>query len=175
MSNKNLKNKYNFNITEQERDIRDFLTKYNPFKRFDYRIPLLEKYKTLELQIINKPLTFEDKLEMRKIQYDSLTSSEILKKKVILNYRLLKIFFDNFYSDDFNKTRQGVYLLFTVPFVVGGGFYILSPVHPIRGLAFNLSILVMIANLWINYLSEIDEVLMQDSEVAEEVYIVKFR
>jgi hypothetical protein len=169
MSNKNFKNKYNFNIDEQERAIYELIEKFKPIKRHEYRLTIIDNYNNLEINYVKKPITFKDKLETKKIQYDSLTTSQVLKKKVLLNFRLMKIFFYNFYSDEFNRTRKSIYLIFTLPFFVGGTFYILSPVHPVRGLAFNLSIFISLVNMGYNYITDIDDILINDYEMSEEV------
>jgi hypothetical protein len=134
---KEYNSKYNFNINELEQASHNNLVKkYSLRRKYNLAIKTLES----DSFYIIKNLKL-DKIEAEKVKVDSKTYHENLKSKIILNFRLFQIFFNNFYRDDFTNSRQGTYIIFTLPFITGGVYYLLSPRHPMRVLAFNVSII----------------------------------
>jgi hypothetical protein len=158
------KNKYNFNIKDLEINKEKILHENNPFKSYRYRVKVLENdsfyiIKTLKL----------NQIEKRKIEIDNKTHHDVLKMKIKLNFRMFKIFLDNFYKDEFTNSRRSVYFLFTFPFLVGLGYYIISPLHPARGIMFNVSLLSSMMLLAYYFQSDIESMILSDSPLGGEV------
>ncbi len=104
----------------------------------------------------------ESESDVKKIKIDNKTSHENLKRKILLNHKLVKIFIDNFYRDEFNNTRKASYCMFLIPFGVMALFSYVSPHHPFLGSAFGVGLggsLIAFAyffNKEITYLSHLD-------------------
>lgn len=111
-----------------------FFNKQN-LKNFDNFFPQkIENNYSIKVETLNPK-------DIKKIQEDAKSRDQKLKRKIYLNYELAKIFFQNFYSDEFSMSRKASYSLIAFPSITLLGFAILSPSHPILGLILNISII----------------------------------
>jgi hypothetical protein len=169
MNNQKFIKKYNFNIEENENKIQEILKNNKPFKKYNYDITIIKNLKNIDFGITKNDKSISDKIEMKKIKLDNMTGSEILKKKIFLNFQLFKIFIDNLYTDEYNRSRRSFYFLFAFPSIVGASYYNFSPLHPSRSLVFNISILSSIILLLYNYSKDLEDIIHSDTEIGSEV------
>jgi hypothetical protein len=71
-------------------------------------------------------------IEKEKIKIDNLNSFGQLKKRIEVNKKIFSIFIDNYYLDDFNNSRRGLYSMFSLPFITFFGLLMMNPFHPLR-------------------------------------------
>jgi hypothetical protein len=164
---KEFKDKYNFDINEQEYKKQNLIRQYNPFRVYQYCIRILANDSLCVIKNTNL-----DGLERKKLDLESKTYHENLRAKIKLNMRLFSILFNNFYKDDFNQSRRGLYIMFSIPLLVGMGFYILSPRHPIRGLAFNVSLLSAFLFFGFSVGGDFENLAYSNTALGEEVRLL---
>ncbi len=137
MDNKGFRDKYDFTITNDGNS--------------NKKVPEVNINQVLEqlmsedvyLDYINNrfELRITKEEDIKKIKLDSKSYYHNLKRKIILNHNLLKIFIENFYRDEFNNTRNSSYLIVTFPILVVLIFKSVSPYHPFFGMSLSISLM----------------------------------
>jgi len=155
---KDYKNKYDFNIVyEKPNNSND--SNIDNIEDFDIQnenSPLsIMNNKVQDLDKIEKKNNFSD-FDKYKIKSDNLTDSQKLFKRIQINKKILSLFIENYYLDDFNNTRRGFYFCFSVPFITFFGFLILNPFHPLRKFFFFTSLMGSTLFTTISFKKEIE-------------------
>lgn len=168
---KNYDLKYNFDLTDElnNKNIIDKKVTTNIPLENEITMNQTKKENNFKVEIkINNP---ED---IKKIKADHKTYYENLKRKIILNHKLLSLFIENFYRDEFNKSRTSSYLVFALPMGVIMFFRIVSPYHPLLGIALNISLIGSISSFCYYFNDEVTRVGSMDyTELGRKVKLIK--
>jgi hypothetical protein len=146
MNNKNFEKKYDFDLSKEIKKSETENSQKNQIKNEEMKV--IENTKTITqnppLDSYKIEIVLDNPDDIKKIKIDSKTYYENLRRKIILNSKLLSTFIDNFYRDEFNNTRKSSYLIFALPCSVLMFFKMVSPHHPLLGTSFTISVLASI-------------------------------
>lgn len=131
-SSESLSNKNSINLI----NISGNLPNYSETKTNNYTIN--DDSDSLNIIAYREKLSDFDKY---KVKVDNLTKYQLLLKRIYINKKIITLFLENYYLDDFNNTRRGFYFLFSIPFVTFFGFAIMNPFHPLRKVCFFMTLL----------------------------------
>jgi hypothetical protein len=116
----------------------------------------------------------DDEDEKKKVIEDNKTYHDILKRKIKLNIKLLQIFLDNFYRDEFNYSRKCSYLIFGAPLTVFGIFYFTSPLSPFLSGSIIISLTGSLLAFSYYFIKEIDHISrMEHSLIGKKIRMIK--
>jgi len=159
--------KYKFDLTEEF----NTCNKINTDQPTEIPVEkeIIKKENNLKVEIkINNP---ED---IKKIKADHKTYYENLKRKIILNHKLFTLFTENFYRDEFNGSRTSSYLMFALPMGVIMFFRVVSPYHPLLGIALNISLIGTISSFCYYFNRDIIRIGQMDyTELGRKVKLIK--
>jgi hypothetical protein len=161
--------KYKFDLTEELNTCNKNIVLNNQSIDLPIEKEIKKKENKLKVEIkINNP---ED---IKKITIDHKTYYENLKRKIILNHKLFTLFTENFYRDEFNGSRTSSYLMFAIPMGVIMFFRIVSPYHPLLGIALNISLLGTISSFCYYFNRDIIRIGQMDyTELGRKVKLIK--
>lgn len=188
MSDKTFSGKYNFDLSEEIKNSKINSFDSNKDGAIDEKIHggELKKITVHPENKHNKEDKEEDKSfhiklekitnerDIKIINNEKKTYEDVLKRKIYLNFNMLKIFVDNFYRDEFNNTRKSSYFLILSPATAFMFFYYFSPYSPFLGgvvfVSFTGSMISFFyqLNKEINHLSKIET-----SSIGRQIRMIK--
>jgi hypothetical protein len=116
----------------------------------------------------------DDEHEKKKVIEDNKKYHDILKRKIKLNFKLLQIFLDNFYRDEFNYSRKCSYLIFGAPLTIFGIFYFTSPLSPFLSGSIIISLAGSLLAFSYYFIKEIDQISrMEHSIIGKKIRMIK--
>lgn len=95
--------------------------------------------------------------ERKKIKLEHKTYFNLLKRKVQLGWKLFVILYDNFYTSDFNNTRNSLYLVIGLPTFFLVTQNLLGRDSPLRGMLLTCSSLSAFVLFLYNFNQEVDK------------------
>lgn len=166
---KDLQSKYNFDLSNKIKENNSL--KPNISKPLDENLKMQTENYNIQIEMDKTNI---DKIEKIKIKEDSKTYYQKLKRKIILNKSLAKLFIGNFYNDEFNYSRKSSYLIFGFPASVIISFYIFRPNHPLIGIITSISIISSFATFYYFFLSDIKNISeSKDSQLGNKIRMIK--
>lgn len=153
---KDFKNKYKFDIEFQktEENKINISPEYKEeLANFSEGEPVVKLINESDLTIPKEKFSEIDKY---KIKIENMSDYQRLIKRIEINKKLIRLFIDNYYLDEFNNTRRGFYFCFSIPFVTFFGFLIMNPFNPLRKISFLISLFGTTVFTAISYKNEMD-------------------
>jgi hypothetical protein len=111
-------------------------------------------------------------LNKAKIRLDNMTYYQKLAKKTILNKELYKVVFQNFYRDEFNRSRLSSYILGSFPLSVFLFYGYFKPQHPLQMITTGIILLSSFGNFVFYLNKDMEDLMKGNSNLGKKLYSI---
>ncbi len=174
---KDFENKYNFEIDfEKSNNIKNenFIENKEEIEKFIDSGNFPKKKDEKNISTMNIISNEYSEIDKYKIKVDHMTEYQKLIKRININKKIVSLFIENYYLDDFNNTRRGIYFFFSIPFITFFGFLIMNPFHPLRRMCFLISLLGTTGFTTISFKKDMELLATKQSSLGHKVKFLYF-